>query len=84
MKPNNDYQYSEPKIDPCPFCGGKAMIKEISQSVYIECQNCGAKSPMVQNSPYYKSAFIAAERWNRRWRTEDQIMAEAKAMRAMK
>ncbi len=61
------------KLKPCPFCGGKAVLRAANYSVFedsyqkatIECECCGIRTP-------YMNHFLEKERemlvslWNRR------------------
>lgn len=54
------------EIKKCPFCGGKAELKEIKGfdrqvvSAYVFCQDCEA------STKNYATANVAIEAWNRR------------------
>jgi len=52
----------EPELEPCPFCGGEAVLTNYAGSniPVVECKNCYAKSPGEGDS----DEAIAA--WNRR------------------
>ena len=51
------------ELKPCPFCGGKAEVREyiaITDYVFVICRNCGAcVGP-------YGIEEKATENWNRR------------------
>lgn len=32
------------ELKPCPFCGGKAGLEQISDAYWVECGKCGASS----------------------------------------
>ena len=50
----------EPKLKPCPFCGGKAKKTEIGRSWDIECEDCQSSTRMCSTPEE------ATEAWNRR------------------
>lgn len=47
------------KLLPCPFCGGKALIKKYEYLTQVFCFRCGASIPAA----WYKKAVKA---WNTR------------------
>lgn len=49
----------EPKLKPCPYCGGKAVEKG-TERVYIMCEDCGSATKT------YSTPKEAMEAWNRR------------------
>lgn len=49
----------EPKLKPCPHCGGKAIEKR-TERVYIMCEDCGSFTKT------YSTPEEAMEAWNRR------------------
>ena len=58
---------SEIKLNPCPFCGGKAIFKNEQfygcNAVIVICDDCKAQSA------YFIGAYLydqAAKAWNRR------------------
>ena len=55
---------SEPKLKPCPFCGGEAKLINIlnyyGDIYWVKCEECNAETP----SDFEKDEAIAA--WNRR------------------
>ena len=60
-----NYENELPKIKPCPFCGGegKTFIRDWddgTQSLWIECQSCGAEAGHCGNEQE------AIEAWNTR------------------
>lgn len=50
----------EPKLKPCPFCGGKATKEQIGRAWDIECEDCQSSTRM------YPTPEEAEEAWNRR------------------
>lgn len=57
----------EIKLKPCPFCGGKAVFKDIDSSCsYVRCEKCGATGKTVKISKKYSSDEKAIEAWNGR------------------
>lgn len=60
---------TEPKLKPCPFCGGEAIIvnEAIRENVYggtikgtaIGCRNC-------ECNMFYRNRELAIESWNKR------------------
>ena len=50
------------ELRPCPFCGGDdlAVMELLSRGFRIECEGCGAYSPVIKDGP----ALLTA--WNRR------------------
>lgn len=50
----------EPKLKPCPYCGGKAKEEEIGRDWNIVCENCQSS---IKPYPTPKEAM---EAWNRR------------------
>ena len=64
-------------LKPCPFCGGKAVLKQDSGFDYgsyiywVECSGCGASSPRESSSPTSTgvvAAVLVAANWNGRVR----------------
>lgn len=51
---------SEPKLKPCPFCGGKGSLVEFGFGVFVCCEQCRIWGPQ-KNRPLH-----AANAWNRR------------------
>lgn len=56
------------KLRPCPFCGSTTIIDKY---VYMQCGNCNAKGPTVNNgiNDDHADHFDherAIERWNKR------------------
>ena len=50
----------EPKLKPCPYCGGKAKEEEIGGDWYIVCEDCQSSTKT------YPTPKEAMEAWNRR------------------
>lgn len=50
----------EPKLKPCPYCGGKAKEEEIGREYNIRCEDCRSSTTM------YLTPKAAMEAWNRR------------------
>ena len=65
------------QLKPCPFCGGKAHIRNVTESdgychyetVCVLCEDCGAQSVQKVSDGYYELYCTdeeIAEIWNRR------------------
>lgn len=70
-RPHNSrggFEISRPKLNNCPFCGGKADIEESPQKmeVYIRCQKCGIRTEKIMARIDYCAQAKAASMWNRR------------------
>lgn len=50
----------EPKLKPCPYCGGKAKEEAIGREYNIMCEDCRSSTRM------YLTPKAAMEAWNRR------------------
>lgn len=50
----------EPKLKPCPYCGGKAEEEEIGRDWDIQCKDCQSSTRL------YSTPREAMEAWNRR------------------
>lgn len=63
---------AEPKVKPCPFCGGTARLKEASTMAWVMCNRCGART-----RPHFGPgrAASAVSSWNQR--TDPTARAEA-------
>lgn len=55
-------------LEPCPFCGGKAKLWDLTQvpESWVECTECGARTRFFSNS---EEAAVSA--WNDRQVEED-------------
>lgn len=55
-------------LDPCPFCGCEAKLKEYKPTVsgVAICTGCGARSPICRGDHTGGWKKHAAEAWNRR------------------
>lgn len=64
------------KLKPCPFCGGKAEIKDTVMGyvrdsvIWPECQKCGCRLPKIYVKASYCANDKAVEAWNRRANNE--------------
>lgn len=59
-------------IDPCPFCGGAAVLDGKSDDCRVRCEPCGALGAIFDFGPDDDDAIDQAERdavsaWNRRY-----------------
>lgn len=69
---------TEPKLKPCPFCGGEAKLVDYGQEGDfedwdVECEKCG----ILFVAPGKEEGWVttkeeAAEAWNRRAQDEPQ------------
>mgnify|MGYP003292029536 CR=1 FL=1 len=58
----------EIELKPCPFCGGKAVFREMSwgmSTFYIKCTKCG-----MQTASNHEPKAKQAKDWNRRVHNE--------------
>jgi len=59
---------SEPKLKPCPFCGGEAVLKKVPNTLitpyYVRCDN--KECAMWVATCNRGTAEEAIELWNRR------------------
>lgn len=73
------------ELKPCPFCGGAGEVKPnmwntFTYSAYVECVDCGCKSPAAHynhSSKMPEHIIIAVKNWNDR--EADKQLAEARA-----
>ena len=55
------------KLKPCPFCGGKAKIVDVSGGwCAVVCDKCEATSKCIVYSGAYAAEAAAIKAWNRR------------------
>lgn len=57
------------KLNPCPFCGGKAEEDTFGINTFISCKNCGATGPIRQFKRGAEDGDVRrepAKRWNMR------------------
>lgn len=62
---------SDTKLKPCPFCGGSGhvIIKTwdiFTHGALVECEECGARTMLVEPSCEYAAKDRAVELWNQR------------------
>ena len=72
------------QLKPCPFCGGKAHIRNdvytYYETVCVSCEDCGAQSIRKISDGYYGSYCLdsycsdekIAELWNRRVKESEE------------
>lgn len=54
---------TEPKLKPCPFCGGAILLKEIAlMGWFVACDNEDCRAIMA----YFDTEEEAIEHWNKR------------------
>ena len=63
---------SEPKLKPCPFCGGEAVMLthsffNLNETFGVQCAVCEAET-----NQFYHTKEEAAEAWNRKVQDEPQ------------
>ena len=52
---------NDEELKKCPFCGGKAHLKDTAESYYwIECESCGIKTQLSL------CKLVPIDEWNRR------------------
>ena len=58
-------------LDPCPFCGGEAVLDGKSESARGRCLKCGAEGApaFLEGDDCDRCEAEAAEKWNRRHAT---------------
>ena len=63
-RPRREATVSEPKLDPCPFCGSASVDFDNDR---VFCDDCKALGPLALNfsTPTIRDADVA-KRWNRR------------------
>lgn len=79
------------KLQPCPFCGGKAILvkntrafikAQTTRVAYVHCINCNARTNRVPLEKYGKTAHSreaqeeATTAWNRRTEISPREMAK--------
>lgn len=52
------------ELKKCPFCGGKAVLRELDGISFIECTNCYATMPGADSEE-------ATEDWNTRYKEDE-------------
>lgn len=62
---------SEIKLKPCPFCGGSGHIIIKTWDIFthgaiVECNDCGARTRLVEPDCNYAARDKAVELWNKR------------------
>ena len=57
------------ELKPCPFCGGKASVKQVrgdTQRFYVDCDLSKGSCACIPSTWQYDTAEEAVEGWNRR------------------
>lgn len=54
----------EKKLKPCPFCGGRAILRHDSSGCYVECGN--GMCSVMPTTWYFDEEEKVIEAWNRR------------------
>lgn len=52
------------ELKPCPFCGGRAILRRDSSGCYVKCNNGMCK--VMSTTWYYDKEDEAITAWNRR------------------
>ena len=60
----------EIKLEPCPFCGGEAVV-HVNDGVKVICTKCGVSTKCLidsysQGKPFGTAIKSVVEAWNRR------------------
>ena len=60
------------ELQPCPFCGGKAVLKIKSfdifnNAAFVECKKCHARTDLIEAGLHYTAVDRAKDFWNRRF-----------------
>ena len=76
------------KLKPCPFCGGKAVLRaercaEDSEHAWVSCGSCGVATEPAEAPFAAQVKPIAVEMWNDREDAErDALRAEVEELMA--
>ena len=73
---DDDYKL---KLKPCPFCGGKAVLKIkgfdiFNNAAFVTCLSCGVSTRLIPQSSEYVASQEAAAIWNRREQENDYTL----------
>jgi hypothetical protein len=58
--------YAYETIKPCPFCGGVAEITGMNKTTFIECCECGCRTPSYDDCWDDNPIVNAVKTWNTR------------------